>query len=357
MLFYYGKCLYYADISPINVFITTELLKCHIKHYCDVENLHFNSYIGDTLLFDIQEHFNIDSFDAVIGNPPYNTDQSKEKFQGNKPIYNKFIDKYIVLGKILLFVIPSRWFAGGKGLEKFRASMLKRKDIKLIHHQENAKKWFGKDVDITGGVHYLLKDENHNGNCLFNGIEYDLSKYDCIILPRYHQFIDIISNKMKEKKLESIQSIYTGRSFGIETNDVRLKKTGNIPCFVSALKSKDRILYLDNFDVKENDKFWKVITPTANGKALSGFGYKIICNPEQIHSCSYFSFRINNEEEAKYLLSYLDTKFANHLLSTRKISQQVNKRCCLYIPLVPLDRMWDDKAVCDYFDIQKDMYM
>ena len=114
---------------------------------------------------------------------------------------------------------------------------------------------------------------------------------------------------------------------------------------------------MDNLDVKENEKFWKVITPTANGKALSGFGYKIICNPEQIHSGSYFSFRINNEEEAKYLLSYLDTKFANHLLSTRKISQQVNKRSCLYIPLVPLDRIWDDESVCDYFDIQKDMYM
>ena len=37
-----NKCLYFADISPLNVFITTKILKNHIKHYCDVEILEFN---------------------------------------------------------------------------------------------------------------------------------------------------------------------------------------------------------------------------------------------------------------------------------------------------------------------------
>ena len=37
------------------------------------------------------------------------------------------------------------------------------------------------------------------------------------------------------------------------------------------------------------------------------------------------SFKVNNEEEAKSLLSYLNTKFANHILSIRKISQDISK--------------------------------
>ena len=28
------QCLYYADINPLDIFITTALLKCHIQSYC-----------------------------------------------------------------------------------------------------------------------------------------------------------------------------------------------------------------------------------------------------------------------------------------------------------------------------------
>jgi hypothetical protein len=65
----------------------------------------------------------------------------------------------------------------------------------------------------------------------------------------------------------------------------------------------------------------------------------------------------NLEEEAKSLLSYLDTKFANHMLSIRKISQDISKNTCKWIPLVPLDRIWNDNEVCEYLNIEKDMYI
>ena len=82
---------------------------------------------------------------SITGNPPYSTDPSKSE---TTPLYNKFIEKYIG-GKLLLFVVPSRWFIGGKGLDGFREFMMKRKDIVFIHHEENSKKWFDNTVDIT----------------------------------------------------------------------------------------------------------------------------------------------------------------------------------------------------------------
>lgn len=343
-------CIYYADLTELNVFITTEIMKCHIQNYCRLEELdyEFNHYTGDTLKINIKEHWNIHLEDvSIIGNPPYSTDPSKPD---TKPLYDKFIEKYIG-GKLLLFVVPSRWFIGGKGLDRFRDFMMKRKDIVFIKHEDDATKWFGNNVEIKGGVNYFLKDSEYNGLCSFNGIPYDLSKYDCIIKPRYHKIIDIVINA------ESISKLYMGRCFGVETNDKRFKDNGKIKCFVSTIQSKDRCKYIDTYDFNENNIFWKVITARAAFGAFSGFGAKFIGTPTEVHTGSYISFRINNEEEAKSLLSYLDTKFVNHMLSIRKISQDISENTCKWIPLVPLDRMWTDDKVCEYLKIEQSMYI
>ena len=329
------ECLYFSDINPTNIFICKLLIDPYNEY-----KLNYNE--GNTLELDIGEKWDIKGFDAVIGNPPYSTNPSK---QNTKPLYNKFIEKYIDMCKYLLFVVPSRWFIGGKGLVKFRTFMMKRKDIVFIHHKDDATEWFGNSVNIKGGVNYFLKDTLYNELCSFNGIPYDLSKYDCIIKPRYHKIIDIVSN------MDSINKLYMCRYFGIETNDKRIKDNGKIKCYVSSLKSKNRYKYIDTYDFTETNSFWKVITPEASFKAFSGFGEKFIGNPNEVHTGSYISFRTSSEEKAKSLLSYLDTKFANHMLSVRKISQHINSDVCKWIPLVPLDKECTDTMVYKFFNI------
>jgi type I restriction-modification system DNA methylase subunit len=73
------ECIYYADISKLNIFITTELLKCHIQRYCGLDefDFDFNNYTGDTLELNIEEKWGLDGFDAVIGNPPYQAPRKK----------------------------------------------------------------------------------------------------------------------------------------------------------------------------------------------------------------------------------------------------------------------------------------
>jgi site-specific DNA-methyltransferase (adenine-specific) len=345
-----NECIYYADLTALNVFITTEIMKCQVQSCCGLDDLdfEFNNYTGDTLELDIEDKWNIHLEDvSIIGNPPYSTDPSKPD---TKPLYDKFIEKYIE-GKLLLFVVPSRWFIGGKGLDCFRNFMMKRKDIVFIQHEENSKKWFGNNVDIEGGVNYFLKDASHIGLCLFNGEPYDLSKYDCIIKPKYHKIIDIVIN------MESIIKKYCSSGyFKYRTNDGRLKNNGKIKCYVSLQKSSDRCKYIDDYDFNETNTFWKVITARANGKNPN-FGAKFVGKPNEIYTDSYISFRVNNEDEAKSLLSYLETTFANHMLSIRKISQDISENTCKWIPLVPLDRIWTDEKVCEYLKIEKTMYI
>jgi site-specific DNA-methyltransferase (adenine-specific) len=345
------ECIYYADLTALNVFITTEIMKCHVQSYCGLDELdfEFNKYIGDTLELNVEDEWGINIEDiSIIGNPPYSTDPSKPD---TKPLYDKFIEKYIVC-KTLLFVVPSRWFIGGKGLDGFRNFMMKQKDIVFIKHEDDATKWFGNNVEIKGGVNYFLKNASYNGLCLFNGEPYNLDKYDCIIKPKYHKIIDIVSN------MESIIKKYCSSGyFKYRTNDSRLKNNGKIKCYVSTLKSKDRCKYIDTYEFNEKNTFWKVITPRAAFGAFSGFGEKFVGNPNEIYTDSYISFRVNNEDEAKSLLSYLNTKFANHMLSIRKISQDISENTCKWIPLVPLDRTWTDDKVCEYLKIEQTMYI
>jgi site-specific DNA-methyltransferase (adenine-specific) len=70
-------------------------------------------------------------FDVIVGNPPYQMDADG----GNRtmPIYNIFVDEAKKLDpRYLSFIIPSRWMAGGLGLNDFRNEMLADKRIRKI---------------------------------------------------------------------------------------------------------------------------------------------------------------------------------------------------------------------------------
>jgi hypothetical protein len=104
------NCLYYMDLTAMNVFITTEILKCHIESYCgEAPDYEFRNHIGDTLKMDIQE-----MFDAVVGNPPYqNTDENGRKAL-NHNLWSSFItDLFKVINDdgYLLFVTPCSWMS------------------------------------------------------------------------------------------------------------------------------------------------------------------------------------------------------------------------------------------------------
>jgi len=117
---------------------------------------------------------------------------------------------------LFLFIVSSRWFAGGKELDKFRKQMLNRSDIQYICHYKKSSDIF-RDVTIEGGVNYFLKNKSYNGPSNYNRQLYQLNKYDILIDPDYIPIIEYLSSYPK------ITSIYMTRNYyGIETNDKRL---------------------------------------------------------------------------------------------------------------------------------------
>jgi site-specific DNA-methyltransferase (adenine-specific) len=327
------KMLFMAELTSKNVWILKLLFGPHA-----------NIHQGDSLTFDADKHWGIDMKNVhVVGNPPYNYERTRS---GATPLYDKFIQKYIDNCKTLLFVVPSRWFAGGKGLDKFRKMMLARSDIRFINHIEDETSVFGSNVSIEGGINYFMVDSEYRGHCNYNGTMTDLSTLCILVDSRFNNLIN------KVQSLPKLVSLYRGRRYGIETNDPRLTNDATLlPSFVS--RKNGSIKYIDKVHIKKPYDTWKVVTPRANGSKKS-FGNILIGSPQHVHSGSYISFDVSSEDEAISLRSYMKCKFPNFLLGLRKCSQDISEKTCSWIPLPPLDREWTDDSINKYYELSEE---
>jgi hypothetical protein len=334
------KQLYMGELNKKNCFV--------IKQIFNINNEYkLNLYEGDTLNVKLNEVFGKTKFNIIIGNPPYNEELTSV---GAKPLYNKFIEYYVNKCNLLSFIVPSRWFAGGKGLDKFRNMMINRTDILYIKHYDDACKIFGNLVDIKGGVNYFLIDDTYNGLCDYNGSKVKFNTFDVILDSKYYGLV----NKFLEN--EKITKYYISQDYyKIQTNDTRLVDENikdYMKCYVS--QQKGFIKYIDKKEIKKDTKSYKVITARAAFGANSSFGNTFIGYPNEVHTKSYISFNLNSEDKAKSLLSYMKCKLPNLLLSLRKSSQDISEATCKWIPLPSLNKEWNDEDVYTYFNLSED---
>ncbi len=203
--------------------------------------------------------------------------------------------------------------------------MINRTDIVYIKHFTDASKIFGNTVEIKGGVNYFLMNNKYNGLCNYNGSLIHLNTFDIVIDSKYY---DIVNKLLKYDKLTDI---YLGRYFGIESNSKNLTDNVNlVKCYVS--QQKGFIKYIDKKFIKKDYNFYKIITARASYGANSGFGNTFIGYPNEVHTKSYISFNVNNNDEALSLLSYMKCRLPNFMLSLRKISQDISETTCKWIP-------------------------
>ncbi len=297
-------------------------------------------------------------FNVIVGNPPYQ--QSDGGAQASaKPIYNLFVDvaKQLSPSNIAM-IMPTRWFAGGRGLNEFRDQMLNDTHISELHDFLKPELIF-QNINLRGGICYFLWDKGYDNSTDLTKvftykddltpkmIERSLKTDDSDILIRHSIGIEMINKINSHKDFESFEShISSLRPFGFRgyfTKDEKFResKSGLTNPVICYGKGK-QVGYLERDEISKNiewiDRF-KVYTPRANniGTELNDDNLNsFVGNPNTICTESYLVIGVDlnlNEHSAKNLMKYLTTKFARFQHSLGKASQDATSKTFRFVPV------------------------
>ncbi|MGI5951770.1 MAG: Eco57I restriction-modification methylase domain-containing protein [Brooklawnia sp.] len=296
-------------------------------------------------------------FDVIIGNPPY---QLSDGGYGSSaaPIYQMFVEKALALApRFAAFVTPSRWFAGGKGLDDYRERMLSDHRLRnLVDYPKLYEAFPG--VKIRGGVSYFLWDRDYDGPCTVQtmwegeplGIPATryLDAYDVLI--RRNEAVPILDKVVARGESTLDTRVSAGKPFGLRTY---FHGRGNPDGIAEPIKlfGSRRISWIDRSQLRTNPVWadhWKVLMNAVQGTSAAVetkfLSKPIIAPPGTACTETYLvAGRFATEEDANRYASYLRTRFVRFLVSLRKSTQHATRDVYSFVPDVPLDRTWTDE--------------
>jgi len=309
-------------------------------------------------------------FDLIISNPPYQLDTLGAGKQA-KPLYNLFVEKSKALKpRYVSMIIPSRWFAGGMGLDSFRNAMMNDNHITRIVDFTNAKDCFPSN-SVSGGVCYFLWERDNKSDCKFTNITN--GKSSTVVRPlnefstlvRYNQAISIIHKVqfLKENKIESITSSLM--PFGLSTsvrghnnkeeNDLTLHASDG----TSYITRKEIINGHDNIDT------YKILISKTSAEHAGEPGkdgrFRVIpssmkvLKPGEVCTHSYFIVgKWNNYQEAENALSYLSTKIVRFLMLLCVSGFGLSKLVLQFVPMQDFSKPWTDEELYKKYNLTEE---
>ena len=311
-----------------------------------------------------EEIFNM-KFDVIVGNPPYQLSDGGFG-RSSSPIYQKFVQQAKKLNpRYLTMIIPSRWFAGGKGLNEFRAEMLNDDRIRKIVDFEDATEVFP-GVDIAGGSCYFLWERDSTGPCevvnMHNGTEVVstrlLNEFSTFI--RHSRAVPIIRKILAKKEKSMSLQVSASKPFGLRTfarpqgsGDIILRwQKGEGP-----YNRKDITVGVEMIDE------WKTITsyvgydhagnPGKDGRrrVLSKIDIlppKTICTETYLVIGSY-----KDEIQARNLMAYMKTRFFRFLVAQFMYSHHITKDAYSFVPVLNMTTHWTDEKLFKRYALTK----
>lgn len=308
-------------------------------------------------------------FDVIIGNPPY---QMKGGAGGtsDSSIYHLFVEQAKKLEpKFLSMVVPSRWLAGGRGLDEFRKEMLSsRKLVRLVDFPVSREVF--PNVEVKGGICYFLWSEAHNGPCNVTIIRGDqetsssrqLDEFDVFV--RDPRAVGILRKVLKAGEQPITEILTPDTPFGIATNFDGFhdkKKSGDVALYYVRSGKRD-IGFVPRSMITKNAALigkWKVFAPEAGsdgGQKIpdSVLGKPWLSRPPSVSTQSFLAFWGAGEDEARSLESYYCTKFFRHLVSLRKLTQHALRSTYSWVPVQKWNRRWTDAALYKKYRLTKE---
>lgn len=296
-------------------------------------------------------------FEAVVGNPPYQEDDGGAQ-KSARPIYNYFVNMGKKLtSNYLSIIMPSRWYAGGKGLDEFRDEMLNDPHICVLHDYLHPEEVFS-DTNNRGGICYfgwkefydnngVTKVVTHEGNGVVKTSTRKLRYKDLDIFIRNSAAISILNKVIVDETVDTMERhISHRRPFGLDGNfiktaDFKKEATGMVDPIKCYGKAKT-VGYVERSSIPSHTEWidkWKIFMPYANniGTELNDDNQNAFVGmPNTICTETFLVVGADlglNEASATNLCGYLKTKFARFLHSLAKISQHGTAKTYRFVPL------------------------
>lgn len=319
-------------------------------------------------------------FDVIIGNPPY---QLNDGGYGTSaaPIYQLFVEQAKALEpRYLSMVIPARWFAGGKGLDEFRESMLADNGLRSIDDFLSASDVFP-GVGLKGGVCYFLWDRDHPGLCsvsthfkdwpvstatrrlMENGVDVFIRFNEGLsILKKVVEVVTGQTNSLALPVGKRFDALVSSRKpFALETTfkGRKTKRAGDVLIYQNGGTG-----YIARDEIETGvvliDK-WKIYI----GRAAPGTGNRdtyphrilstpFIGEPGSICSETYLCIGpFDTQAEAESALSYLTCRLTRLLILLHKPSQDTTRKVYTFVPTQAWDKKWTDKELYAKYGISQ----
>jgi len=258
------KMLYMSELNKKNVFVCKQIF--------DINNEYkLNLYCGDSLKLDTKKEWEIEKFDIIIGNPPYNkggirSHTGKQLGEKNETIWTKFIEKgfeWLKPNGYLTFINPLSWLKKSHSVH----DIMLEKYIVWLKLWDNSQSKGIINADIPISLYVLQNSVNiekkkteitsilKRRNLITTSDEYLNKKYSIPLA--YHSIFNKLINFIDTKNLKLEYSTKTVKSSGTKTK---------IP---SKYKPED-MLAIDTYTIKDGIMVKKTneLHPDANKRKL-----------------------------------------------------------------------------------------
>ena len=319
-------------------------------------------------------------FDVIIGNPPYQlSDGGNSASDAAMPIYHKFIEQALkLMPQYLSMIIPSKWMVGGRGLQKFRQTMMEDKHLIHIVDYEDAGECFP-GVHIDGGVCYFLWGRTHNSKVryyykpkgkdfLFKERHLKASYSDIVIRDYRRQsiiekctncesFSLIVSSR---KPFEIGTDLFNNKSNYLNYNLQDEEYNGSIKIFgVKGTKGGAKRVegYIDRSSISKNrewiDSYKLLISKAFSSDAINP-PELIVADKNTVCTETFLVIGpFSSKEEQQNCLEYTKTSFFKILLYFGRGTMQVSKEVFRFVPLQDFSHPWTDEMLYEKYGLDE----
>jgi hypothetical protein len=306
---------------------------------------------------------------AIVGNPPYQVmDGGTDR--GAVPVYHYFLNVSKKIQPLYIsLIMPARWYAGGRGLDDFRAEMMADTRLMDLYDYELSKDLFP-TVDIAGGLCTFLWASSYTGPCniVNHGAIKDvsakryLSQFGTLI--RSNAAVPILE-KITAKSDQYLNSLVLSiNPFGFRTY-FRGGTNGDIKILTSQgwakVKRKEitkGLEYVEQYKIIVG----RFVPSNGEMSVRPGEGYRVLTEPRilvpnEINTETYIDTAVfPSKEEAENYNRFLHCKFTRYLLRQGVTSVNVTKECFAFVPLQDFTSSSDIDWSQDVSGIDRQLY-